>query len=91
MFFPKKSTFISFLKKVAVENHWIDLNTLLSMELRSNKLYFIANGQRLVADNRREGDGKCPIPNSQVKYDTGFIDSNIPMKNIVNMIDSMIK
>lgn len=88
-FFPKKSTFIKFLKKVSIDNS-VDLNTLLSMEVRSNKLYFIANGQRLVADDRRNGDGKCSIPNTKIKYETGFIDSDIPMKNIVNMFKNMI-
>ena len=88
-FFPKKSTFIKFLKKVSIDNS-VDLNTLLSMEVRSNKLYFIANGQRLVADDRRNGDGKCSIPDAKIKYETGFIDSDIPMKNIVNMFKNMI-
>lgn len=83
LFFPKKTTFLKFLRKVSIENNWINLDTLLSMELRSNKLYFIANGQRLVADNRRNGDGKCPIPNSTVKYDTGFIDSDLPMREVI--------
>lgn len=89
-FFPHKSSFIEFLKKVSVENDWVDLDTLLSMELRSNKLYYIANGERLIANDRRNGDGKCQIPDSKIKYDTGFIDSNIPMRNIVNTIKSMI-
>lgn len=89
-FFPHKSTFIQFLKKVSVENDWIDLKTFLSMELRSNKLYFIANGQRLVSDNRRDGDGKCSIPNSKVKYEMGLIDSDIPMKVIVDNFGEMI-
>ena len=89
-FFPHKSTFIQFLKKVVIEKEWIDLKTFLSMELRSNKLYFIANGQRLVADNRRDGDGKCSIPNSKVKYDTGFIDSEISMKKIIDSFGELI-
>ncbi len=88
-FFPHKSSFIEFIKKISTETD-IDLSTLLSMELRSNKLYFIANGQRLVADKRRDGDGKCSIPNNYVKYETGFIDSDIPMRNIVNTLRSMI-
>jgi hypothetical protein len=82
-FFPKKSTFLKFLKKVSLENNWVNLDTLLSMELRSNKLYFIANGQRLVADDRRNGDGKCQIPNFINKYETGFIDSELSMRDVV--------
>ena len=89
-FFPYKSTFIKFLKKVSVDNNWIDLNTLLTMELRSNKLYFIANGQRLVANDRRNGDGKCFIPNNKVKYDTGFIDSDTPMRDVIEYFKEMI-
>lgn len=87
-FFPTKSSFIQFLKK-SIENNWINLDTFLSMELRSNKLYFIADGKRMVADNRREGDGKCPIPNAKVKYDTGFIDSNTSMSEVVREYKEM--
>ena len=82
-FFPKKSTFIKFLRKITSENSWISLDTLLSMELRSNKLYFIANGQRLIADDRRNSDGRCPIPNFTNKYETGFIDSDKSMRDVV--------
>ena len=81
-FFPHKSSFIKFLKKVSVDNNWIDLNTFLSMELRSNKLYYIANGQRLVANDRRNGDGTCQIPEFKNKYELGFIDSDDSMREI---------
>ena len=81
-FFPHKSSFINFLKKVSIDNNWNDLNTFLSMELRSNKLYYIANGQRLVANDRRNGDGTCQIPDFKNKYELGFIDSDDSMREI---------
>ncbi len=89
-FFPTKSSFVSFLKKVSVENNWIDLTSFLSMELRSNTLYYLVGNQRMCADNRRNGDGRCKLPTEDHKYEIGFIDSNISMKNIVNMFQSMI-
>lgn len=80
-FFPTKSSFVKFINK-CVKNNEIDLETFLSMELRSNKLYFIENGEIKIADDRRNGDGRCLLK-SDKKYDIGFIDSSIPMRDIV--------
>lgn len=79
-FFPTKKSFVQFLKNVKND---VDLNKLLSMDLRSEELYFIENGNRRVAKNRREGDGRCELSDKTKQYDIGFIDSNDPMRKIV--------
>lgn len=81
-FFPTKSSFIKFLMK---ERNNIDLDKLFSMELRSEELYFIENGERRIAKNRRLGDGRCELKDKSKKYDIGFIDSDQSMRDVVNM------
>lgn len=77
-FFPTKSSFIQFLQNVEGET---DLNQMLSMESRSETLYYIADRERKVAKNRRVLGGKCEVQGKN--YDIGFIDSDIPMRSIV--------
>ena len=86
-FFTTKASFIEFLKVVKDE---VDLDNLLSMELRSEELYYIDNGERKVAKNRRQGDGRCEISNKNVAYDIGFIDSDIPMRDVVIQFKEII-
>lgn len=85
-FFPKKSSFIKFLKKVKNE---INLETLLSMELRSNKLYYYYNNDYKLVDDRRSGDGRCELNGK--KYEIGFIDSDIPMREVVKQFIELNK
>ena len=86
-FFPTKSSFIKFLMK---EKDNIDLDKLFSMELRSEELYFIENGERRIAKNRRLGDGRCELKDKSKKYDIGFIDSDQSMRDVVNMFRETI-
>lgn len=79
-FFPTKSSFVKFLQNI---QNVIQLDRLLSMESRSEELYFIENGQRRVAKDRRKGDGRCELSDKTKKYDIGFIDSDEKMRNIV--------
>lgn len=80
-FFPLKATFIKFLKK-AIKDGFINLDTFLSMELRSNTLYFLENGNRRKVENRRESDGRCEISDKTKKYEIGFIDSEKSMREV---------
>lgn len=89
-FFPKKSSFIKFLKKCYEENS-IDFNTFLSMELRSNTLYYLENENKKVAMNRRDSDGRCEISDKTKKYDIGFIDSNKKMYQVAQEFYRMCK
>ena len=52
------------------------------MELRSETLYYYADGEFRLADNRRNGDGRCLL-NGNKKYEIGFIDSDTPMRDVV--------
>lgn len=88
-FFPTKASFIKFLKKAAVENKEIDLNTFLSMELRSCKLYYIDNGKRLINDDRRSGEGKTKPQDPTKKYEIGFIDSEDKMIDVALKIKEL--
>lgn len=88
-FFPKKETFIKFIKK-CIRNKSIDFNTFLSMELRSNTLYFIENNEYKVAKNRRNSDGRCELSDKTKKYDIGLIDSDKKMVDIAKIMYSII-
>lgn len=88
-FFPKKSTFVKFITK-CIKNNLINIDTFLSMELRSNTLYFIENNNYRVATERRLGDGRCELSDKTKNYDIGFIDSDKKMIDIAKIIYSTI-
>lgn len=85
-FFPTKSSFIKFLKKVAIDKKEIDLKTFLSMEIRSEKLYYADLGVRYISDNRRCTDGSCTPHAKDIKYEFGFIDSNDKMALVAQQL-----
>ena len=78
-FFPTKESFIKFLKKAGLENNDIDLKTFLSMEIRSNKLYYLDDGIRCISQDRRENNGMIVPKDKSIKYEIGFADSNLNM------------
>lgn len=82
-FFPTKDSFIDFMMKTGVESNEIDLKTFLSMEIRSNKLYYLDKGIRCVSANRRENDGMIVPKDSSIKYEIGFADSDDNMPELV--------
>lgn len=82
-FFPTKASFVKF---VLQNKDFLNLDTFLSMELRSDELYFLENGERRAALNRRAGDGRCELKDKSKKYDIGFIDSDASMRDVVNLI-----
>lgn len=85
-FFPTKASFIEFLK--LMKNN-IDLDRMFSVNLRSDTLFYIENGQRKVFLDRRSRGAKPELEDKSKKYDTGFIDSYTPMRDIVMMIKEM--
>lgn len=89
-FFPTKSSYIKFLKKVAIDNKEIDLPSFLSMELRSCKIHYIDGGMRLENDDRRSGEGKANPLDKTKHYEIGFIDSEDTMVGIARMMLEMI-
>jgi hypothetical protein len=82
-FFPTKKSFIEFLYKEGIKSNEIELNTFLSMNLRSNKAYYLDNGKHYVKDNRREGYGEFVPIDKEKKYERGFIDSDLNMREVV--------
>lgn len=86
-FFPTKTSFIKFLKKVSANND-IDLTTFLSMELRSNKIYTI-DYEPTVIDNRRDINTRIIPRDKTKKYELGFIDSDDKMIDVVKTFGSL--
>lgn len=78
-FFPTKESFIKFIIKIAPI---VNLETMLSMELRSNSLYYYHDNEFKLASNRRNTDGRCLL-NGDKKYEIGLIDSDITMRDII--------
>ena len=87
-FFPTKSSFIKFLKKVS-EKHEIDLTTFLSMEVRSDKIYNI-DYEPTVIENRRDINIRIVPKDKTKKYDFGFIDSDDKMVDIVRAFGGIV-
>ena len=79
-FFPTKSSFVKFLDKV---KDILDLETFLSMEVRSDELHYYEDGILSVAKNRRANAGVCELRDKSRKYELGFIDSDVPMRSVV--------
>lgn len=84
-FFPTKSSFMKFLDKVAIQSNQIDLRTFLSMDVRSNTVYCYLDGKLLyLSDRRKTHKGFADVQtDSKIKYEIGFIDSDIKMRKIV--------
>ena len=87
-FFPTKSSFIKFLKKVS-EKHEIDLTTFLSMEVRSDKIYNI-DYEPTVIENRRDINIRIVPKDKTKKYEFGFIDSDDKMVDIVRAFGGIV-
>lgn len=101
-FFAKKDTFVKFIKKTGIENNEIDLNTFLSMNVRSDAFYCVYNGKDIAVKNRRdllESDKQalnayCEEHEDlkeylQEKSESGFVDSDLQMHDVVNQIRMM--
>lgn len=85
-FFPTKDSFIKFLYEVGLKSKEIDLKTFLSMEIRSNKVYYIDNGKHYCKDDRRSGYGEVIPIDKTKKYEMGFIDSDLNMRDVVEQV-----
>lgn len=88
-FFPTKDNFIKFLYKVAIENKEIDLNTFISPNVRSDKIYCNYNGKRYIMSNRRKSNMTISVKDLEVKYETGLLDSNDKMLDIVQQLKQL--
>lgn len=101
-FFAHKDTFIKFLRKTAIEKHEINLNTFLAMNVRSDVFYCVYNGTEVDVHNRRELlesnkedlDQYCQEHKHLTQYlkeknETGFIDSDLQMYDVVKQFRDM--
>lgn len=88
-FFPTKTSFIKFLRKAALQNKEIDLSTFLSMDIRSSKSYYLDSGEHIELNDRRDGYGEITPIDSTRKFDIGFIDSNLKMRDVVEQFLEM--
>lgn len=82
-FFPTKTSFLKFLRKVGLQTKEIDLRTFLSMDIRSSKSYYIDNGIYIENNDRRNGHGEITPIDKEKKFDIGLIDSDENMRKIV--------
>ena len=81
-FFPKRSTFINFMKSQILRENKIALFKFLSNYIRADRLYTIANNQFYVIDNRRINDSAfCGLEKTlNISFIDGYIDSDIQME-----------
>lgn len=101
-FFARKSTLIKFLNKTAIKKHEINLNTFLAMNVRSDVFYCVYNGEevdvhdrrRLLEASKEELDAYCKEHEHLTQYlqeknETGFIDSDLQMYDVVKQFRDM--
>ena len=80
-FFPTRDSFISLLYK-NIESKQINLCKFLDMHIRADEVYCILDQQRICLKNRHK-EGVTIPQQLNIKYDTGYIDSDIPMRDDV--------
>ena len=91
-FFPTRSSFIKFIK-YAYDNGIIDIDSFLSMKLRSDALYFrVSNTNKLIKVVNRVDDNlrKYDINGNPINIQS-YCDSNILMIDDVNIFRSIVK
>jgi hypothetical protein len=89
-FFPTKDKFIKFLYKTAIQNKDIDLETFISPNVRSDKIYCNYNGKRYIMSNRRKSKMAITVKDLEVKYEMGLLDSSDKMLDIVAELKNMM-
>ena len=101
-FFAHKDTFIKFLKKTVIDKHELNLNTFLAMNVRSDVFYCVYNGtevdvhdrQRLLESSKKDLEEYCKEHAHLTQYlkeknETGFIDSDLQMYDVVKQFRTM--
>ena len=87
-FLPLEQNFIRFLYKTCIYNKIIDINILLSPEIRSNILYYFQNNKIKVLKDRR----KDKYSNQKILghfKNIGFSNSSNTMIDIIEKIKSV--
>lgn len=86
-FFPTKDQAIKFIKKAILTDKVIDPNTFLSSEIRSDKIYNIYNGKRVMMCGRRKSNMTITLKDLDVKYELGLLDENL---KIIDLVKQMV-
>lgn len=86
-FFPTRDSFLTFLRKVCIEQNMVDIKSLFKRELQCDCIYFKSNGQEYKITDRVKTmtPFPCDIPRL-----VGYIDSDIFMKADVKTLREML-
>lgn len=85
-FFPTKDQAIKFIKKTMIDNKILDQSTFLSSEIRSDKIYNIYNGRRVVMCGRRKSNMTITLKDLDVKYELGLLDEDCKIIDLVRQM-----
>ena len=88
-FFPTKDQVIRFVKKTMIETKQINMDTFVSSQVRSDKVYIYYNGECFPVSNRRKSNCLLDIKNMKEKYEIGTVDSSDTIRKIVNEIGEL--
>lgn len=89
-FFPKKKSFIEFLKKAGLKNKEIDLSCLISYQIRASRIYHLDCGDFVCYEDRREPGFRVKCKDTSKKYELGFIDSEDSMEDIATELCKLV-
>ena len=85
-FFPTKETAIKFIKKTIIDDKSIRADTFLSSDIRSDKIYNIYNGKRVIMCGRRKSNMTITLKDLDVKYDIGMLDCDYKMIDLIKQL-----
>lgn len=89
-FFPTKANFIKFIKQECIDKKNVDIRSLASFQLHSDRAYILNVGQYVKYDDRRK-EGFCMRSlDTSKKYEVGFIDSDEAMSDVCTEICEML-
>lgn len=89
-FFPTKKQVIDFLKKTVIEKREINIDTFVSSQVRSDKIYLYYNGKCYCVENRRKSNSLIDIKDLKEKYEIGIVDSNETIGKYVKLFRETI-
>lgn len=87
-FFPKRTTFIKFVKKTIIVDKIIPKERFLNWQLRASTIYYPYNGKIVKYTNRRSIHNNFDDIQKMMNFTqtTGYIDSNSTLENDLQMI-----
>lgn len=89
-FFPKRETFVQFLKYAGLQTKEIDLKCLISYQIRASRIYHLDCGKFVCYEDRRKPGFRVKCSDETKKYELGFIDSDDSMEDVATQFCEMI-